>query len=320
MVPNGQPTATAARRQQGAAGVAEAPKWADVLGVLRDDMQRAYRIDIETNSTVEPEAVEDQKNIADVMNALGQFLNSVSPLVAKGVMPFQAAQSMMLAIVRRFRFGPEIEDYIKQMKSPPPPPDPGQAEAQKHQAEQAASVQKEQIKAQPEGSEAPSRREAARLQAEGANTPPSRNARQELAAEETARVACASSSNAARSRPTAQAQADREERRAGQDTDLREAALAGGGRHRDRGDLRHEEPGGRNRRQRRWRPAGREHRRAHGSKILDRQDEMLAIVMGTPLMPNYDHRCDDGHEFERFLRFASLSMTSTASAAGPRSA
>jgi hypothetical protein len=82
------------------------PKWADVLAILKDDIQRAYRIDIETNSTVEPEAVEDQKNIADVMNALGQFLNSVSPLVAKGVMPFQAAQSMMLAIVRRFRFGP----------------------------------------------------------------------------------------------------------------------------------------------------------------------------------------------------------------------
>jgi hypothetical protein len=37
------------------------PVWEQVLATLKDDTQRAYRIDIETNSTVEPEAVEDQK-------------------------------------------------------------------------------------------------------------------------------------------------------------------------------------------------------------------------------------------------------------------
>lgn len=110
------------------------PRWSQVLEVLRDDIQRAYRIDIETNSTVVPEAVEDQKNIADVMNALGQFLNGVGPLVTQGVMPFQAAQSMMLAIVRRFRFGPEIEDYVKQMQAPKPPDD-GKAQAAQQQAQ-----------------------------------------------------------------------------------------------------------------------------------------------------------------------------------------
>ena len=128
------------------------PKWADVLGMLRDDMQRSYRIDIETNSTVQPEAVEDQKNIADVMNALGQFLNGVTPLVTQGVMPFQAAQSMMLAIVRRFRFGDEIEDYVKQMQ-PPKPPDDGKAQAEQQKAQMEkqahdADMQAKQIDAQ----------------------------------------------------------------------------------------------------------------------------------------------------------------------------
>jgi hypothetical protein len=118
------------------------PKWADVLEVLKNDIQRSYRVDIETNSTVEPEAVEDQKNIAEVMNALGQFLNGVSPLVAQGVMPFQAAQAMMLAIVRRFRFGDEIEDYILQMQAPKPPDDGKQAAAQAEQAKAQADQQK----------------------------------------------------------------------------------------------------------------------------------------------------------------------------------
>ena len=70
------------------------PKWADVLGMLRDDTQRAYRVDIETNSTIAPEASEDQQQITEMMTAMGQFLNGVAPLVSKGVMPFQIAQSM----------------------------------------------------------------------------------------------------------------------------------------------------------------------------------------------------------------------------------
>ena len=96
----------------------QSPVWGQVLDVLRNDLQRAYRIDVETNSTVEPEAVEDQKNISDLMLALGQYLNGVGPLVQNGVMPLEAAKSMMLAISRRFRFGEEIEDQISTMQPP----------------------------------------------------------------------------------------------------------------------------------------------------------------------------------------------------------
>lgn len=125
-----------------------APVWGEVIGVLKDDMQRAYRIDIETNSTVEPEAAEDQKAMTEMMTALGQAMNSLAPLVAKGVMPFEVAQSILLAIAKRFRFGSEIEDILKQMKPPQPEGDNGQAEIQKAQAQmqqmQAQMQQKEQ--------------------------------------------------------------------------------------------------------------------------------------------------------------------------------
>lgn len=114
-------------------------KWADVLKMLQDDMQRAYRIDIETNSTIEPEAAEDQKNISELMNAMGQFINGVGPMVEKGVMPFQVAQSMLLAITRRFRFGNEIEDQINAMQAPKQEDDgeKAKAAAQLQQATQA---------------------------------------------------------------------------------------------------------------------------------------------------------------------------------------
>jgi hypothetical protein len=114
--------------------------------MLQDDMQRSYRIDIETNSTVEPEAAEDQKGITDLMTALAQYLNGVGPLVAKGIMPFGAAQSMLLAITRRFRFGPEVEDYIKQMQPPKPEDDGKAADAAKLAAEQQEQAKIEEAK------------------------------------------------------------------------------------------------------------------------------------------------------------------------------
>jgi hypothetical protein len=127
--------------------IMQSPAWPDILGVLRDDMQRAYRIDIETNSTIDVEATEDQKNIGDFMNAMGQMLAGITPMVDKGAMPFEAAKSLMLAVIRRFRFGSEVEDEFKAMKAPQQNNGEAakvQAEAQQKQAEMQAEMQAQQ--------------------------------------------------------------------------------------------------------------------------------------------------------------------------------
>lgn len=113
------------------------PSWEDILQLMQNDLLRSYRIDIETNSTVDAEATEDKQNIAELLNAIGQFLNGVSPLIQEGVLPFDIAKTMLLTIVRRFRFGPELEDYLAQMAAPQPKQNPQDAaNAQKAQMEQ----------------------------------------------------------------------------------------------------------------------------------------------------------------------------------------
>lgn len=130
------------------------PTWEEILEVLRNDLQRQYKIDIETNSTVDVAATEDKQDVAELMNALAQFLNGITPLVESGAMPFEAAQALLVAIVRRFRFGQEVEEQLKQLKPPQAQgqqPDPKvQAQAQQAQIElqmaqaQAAAKQQEQ--------------------------------------------------------------------------------------------------------------------------------------------------------------------------------
>jgi len=121
-------------------------QWQEILDLLKDDLSRAYRVDIQTNSTVDAEATEDKQNITDLINAIAQFLNGVAPLVENGSMPFEVAKVMLLTIVRRFRFGPELEDALTAMQPPQPKPDPKQAaieaqgkrDAEKHQADMKA--------------------------------------------------------------------------------------------------------------------------------------------------------------------------------------
>ena len=123
------------------------PTWEDILDVLRNDLQRAYKIDIQTNSTVDAEATEDKANIAEFMNALAQFFNAIAPAVQAGALPFEAAKTLLLAIVRRFRFGPEVEDELLKMVPPQAPEgDGGAAEAAKLELE--AKKQELQLKSQ----------------------------------------------------------------------------------------------------------------------------------------------------------------------------
>lgn len=129
------------------------PRWAEIFPILRDKFTRSYLIDIETNSTLDSEATEDQKNIAEFMNALAQFMNGAMPMVQQGVLPFEAMKSMLLAVTQRFRFGHEVEEEIKKMAQPQQNPEEAQKQVQEMQkqvqkAQQDVQKQKQQLEAE----------------------------------------------------------------------------------------------------------------------------------------------------------------------------
>jgi hypothetical protein len=107
------------------------PTMVEVLALLNNDLQRRYTIDIETNSTVDAEATEDKQQIGEFLNAMAQFLSGVAPLVQNGTLPFEAAQAIMLAVTRRYRFGDEVEEAIKKMQAPQPDKADPKVEAEK---------------------------------------------------------------------------------------------------------------------------------------------------------------------------------------------
>lgn len=119
------------------------PSWEQIMQLLHNDVARAYRCDIETNSTIDAEASQDKQDISELLNALGQFFNAVGPLVQEGTMPFEIAKQMLLVITRRYNFGSQLEDMLSQMT---PPQQQGQNSGE--QAAAAAKAQQTQAEAQ----------------------------------------------------------------------------------------------------------------------------------------------------------------------------
>lgn len=91
------------------------PSWEEILQLLQNDLLRNYNIDIETNSTIEPDSVEDQEQIAKLIGALSNMFQSMGPVVQQGALPMAGFKAMLLAVSRRFRFGDEVEDILEQI-------------------------------------------------------------------------------------------------------------------------------------------------------------------------------------------------------------
>jgi hypothetical protein len=79
---------------------------------MRDDKQRSFRVDIETDATISGDYVADQKAITELLKGISAFIHDAGPAVQAGYLPIEAAKSMIMAAVRRFKLGREVEDAL----------------------------------------------------------------------------------------------------------------------------------------------------------------------------------------------------------------
>lgn len=135
----------------------------DVIGVLRDDRLRSFQVDIESDSTVFEDAVQEKQDRTELLGAMSQFVQGWIPAIQMGGPPMMRLGLEMMSFgVRGYKAGRAMEDAIDEARAAmeeaakqppePPPPDPkvegekiklegiklkAQADAQKSQADMA---------------------------------------------------------------------------------------------------------------------------------------------------------------------------------------
>ena len=131
------------------------PTWEEVCGLLRDNTLRGFRIDVETDSTIEPNDQEEKQRRMEFVTTIGEYIAKSIPAMQLVPQMTPVITQGLLFLVRGFRVGREMEETIEEAlgKLREPAADPAAAagpaaEARRVPQAQMARAQADTIKAQ----------------------------------------------------------------------------------------------------------------------------------------------------------------------------
>ena len=119
-----------------------------VMGVLRDDALRMFKIGVETDSMTAAAQQQDAQEMQQLLGGIAQFATAMGPIVQSGAMPIDAVKEIIMTICRRARMGSAVEDALDKMQAPPPPPDPNAGKAEAEQAKMQLAQAQMQLEKQ----------------------------------------------------------------------------------------------------------------------------------------------------------------------------
>lgn len=126
----------------------------EVEQLLRNDLMRSYRVDIETDSTIRADVSRSQEQMSLFLQGTAQYITSMSGVLEVAPGATQALVEIYASFARNFKLGKSAEDALDKLtqmaqQPPEPKPDPEQQkmqmEGQRMQAQMQADQQKMQI-------------------------------------------------------------------------------------------------------------------------------------------------------------------------------
>jgi len=141
-----------------------------VLQMLADDNLRSYRVDIETDSTIQGDLQFNQEEMSGFLEATGTFFGNMTAPVQLGMVQPATVMTVYGAFARNFNLSKTVEDALDQaVQFAAQQPSPQQQQQQAQQAEQQAQQQQADQAAQQQQAEAGAKQQEAqaKAQAEG---------------------------------------------------------------------------------------------------------------------------------------------------------
>ena len=141
----------------------EGPSWEDVMGLLKDDALRSFRIEVETDSTIEADETAQKQAFVEFTNAAVGLMTAAAGIVPAAPYTAPLFAEMLKEGARLFRVSRGMEDTIDKVfeeagaqppaqPEGPPPPDQSQVQVEQIKGQTAmVQAQNEQARTQMEG-------------------------------------------------------------------------------------------------------------------------------------------------------------------------
>lgn len=154
--PDMQPPAIDPAVLEQAKATASQPSQEEVMELLRSELQRRYRVDIESDSTIRGDLARNQQIMNAFLTGTAQFAQAMGPILMQFPNLKKAVMEVYAAFARQFKLGKQAEDAISQLldaagqEEPQQQPDPKieqvkqtmVLEKEKHQQDMVFSQQK----------------------------------------------------------------------------------------------------------------------------------------------------------------------------------
>jgi hypothetical protein len=126
----------------------KSPTMEAVTQFLRNDRARGFMIEVESDSTIQPNEDDEKSRRIEFVTAIGGLFQQAAPLVMQAPILGPFAMELMKFAAGAFRagrplemvidrLGEQIEDMAEQASQPPPPPQPDPIQEQKIRQEEA---------------------------------------------------------------------------------------------------------------------------------------------------------------------------------------
>lgn len=135
----------------------DAPTVEAVEPLLRDDLMRSFKVDVETDSTIRADLTKNQQVMAEFVQGTAAFIQAAGPAVQVGLLPANVAVDIYTAFARNFKLGKQVEDSLDKLaenankaaqQPQPPKQDPEMEKAKAEIQIEQQKMQMEQQKAQ----------------------------------------------------------------------------------------------------------------------------------------------------------------------------
>lgn len=107
------------------------PSWDEVIALLRNDKLRGFQIDIETDSTIQPDEAAEKQSSVELMGAITQFFTGVGPIMERAPQTAPMFGELLMSTLRTFRAAATLETIIEETMAnvakslaQPKPPNP----------------------------------------------------------------------------------------------------------------------------------------------------------------------------------------------------
>ncbi len=150
------------------------PSWEQVMQLLRDEKLRGFVIDVETDSTIEADQIQQQQKAEQFLTAVTQYCAAWAQILPVAPDLAELAGEMLINAARLFKLGDTletaIEEAVEKMEKKaamPPAPNPEQQMAQAKTEVAQIGAQTAQVKAHAEVQKANTEVEASKIDLAG---------------------------------------------------------------------------------------------------------------------------------------------------------